>query len=328
MLFHFQGARLAVEASAVLEVALLPELVGLGEAGDRLVGVVNFRGRIVPVIDLARSFGQAGSLPVVTDTLLVIEHESAAVGIVVQKVLGVEEVFPEQVAPLPEQDERFPARALSGLLRLADGIVPVLNLGQLTALDAEDPGSGLSESASAASSASLWTHFAPAEEIVLKERADALALRTESSEREGLAPFALARLGGEWFGIALGSVREFAPMREVARVPCCPPTVLGQMNLRGDMVTVLDVSQALGLAAREAPVEGPVVVVDGDGHPAGIAVDELQEVVFLPPPNTRVDGAEGPGHLLGAAQCGDRMLTLLDLPALLKQPQFVVNEEP
>src|SRR5581483_10681188 len=76
------------------------------------------------------------------------------------------------------------------------------------------------------------------ERATFRERARSLARPVETQDFSGLLPLAVARLGAEYFGLPLPVVREFSDIAAVTRVPCCPPHVVGQMNLRGDILTL------------------------------------------------------------------------------------------
>ena len=63
----------------------------------------------------------------------------------------------------------------------------------------------------------------------------------------GREPVAVTRVGSEYLGFELAMVREFTTTRQVTPVPCCPPHIAGQMNLRGDIVTLVDLRPVMKL---------------------------------------------------------------------------------
>src|SRR4051794_11924307 len=99
-------------------------------------------------------------------------------------------------------------------------------------------------------------------------------------------------LAGLLLGIDVRQVQEVLADQPATRVPLAPAAVTGLMNLRGQIVTTLDLRRCLGLAPR--PAEMPamnVVVFAGDG-PVSFLVDaagdvlEVAETAFEPPPDT------------------------------------------
>lgn len=82
------------------------------EAPEELLGLVNLRGEICPVLDLARLLGVEG-VSRENDVILFLRHAEPRLGLAVERVLGVETVHPEEMAPLP--DGRPTGRFLQGI---------------------------------------------------------------------------------------------------------------------------------------------------------------------------------------------------------------------
>jgi purine-binding chemotaxis protein CheW len=86
-------------------------------------------------------------------------------------------------------------------------------------------------------------------------------------------------LDGLRFGVDVQLVQEVVPYQEMARVPLAPPTVRGLLNLRGQIVTGIDLRRRLELP--ESPADGlPMnVVLRGGDSPVSFLVDEIGEVI-------------------------------------------------
>ncbi len=171
----------------------------------------------------------------------------------------------------------------------------------------------------------------PKERELFRVRAEnlrqAIAL---SSEVTGLTPFAVIGLGGEYFGVDVRCVQEFTEIRNLTSIPCCPSHIVGNMNLRGEIVTLVDIRSVLNLSVAPVKVGSQTMVVQVGDVVAGLAVDEVQEVVYLHPSAiTEVPIALPPlGHssLRGTAPYANTRLSVLDLPKLLNGDELVVNE--
>jgi purine-binding chemotaxis protein CheW len=142
-------------------------------------------------------------------------------------------------------------------------------------------------------------------------------------------------MSGELFGIDLHVVREFALVHSVTPVPCCPPHILGHINLRGELFTLVDLGAALGLPASAAPrthTGQKVVVLDLAGMALAAPVDEVLAVRYVRPgevaPNPAAASAENAPFLRGTAPHGAQMLSILDLPRIFAQKRLSVREEP
>ena len=84
------------------------------------------------------------------------------------------------------------------------------------------------------------------------------------------------RLGERAYGIDLVGVREILRPRALTRLPGAPAAVMGLANVRGQIVTVVDLGVALGL--RTEPAAGSVMLVEHGPKLVGAAVDEVLEV--------------------------------------------------
>jgi purine-binding chemotaxis protein CheW len=122
------------------------------------------------------------------------------------------------------------------------------------------------------------------------------------------------QLDHRWFGIPVKLVQEVMPAPPVTPVPLAPCWVAGLVNLRGQVLTVIDLRRRLGLPERQAAVAEPVVVVVRSGSATvGLLVDEVGEV--LEEPEEALTAA--PANLLPESQ--QLVLKVCKLPRRLLQ---------
>jgi purine-binding chemotaxis protein CheW len=88
-------------------------------------------------------------------------------------------------------------------------------------------------------------------------------------------------IGGQLCGIPVGSVRDVLGAQAVTRIPLAPPEVAGSLNLRGRIVTAIDLRRRLGLPPAGVPARRMSVVVDLHGELYSLQVDEVGEVMNL-----------------------------------------------
>ena len=86
-------------------------------------------------------------------------------------------------------------------------------------------------------------------------------------------------LDGLHFGVDVQKVQEVVPYQEMTRVPLAPPTVRGLLNLRGQIVTGIDLRRRLALAERPAGRLPMNVVLRGEDSPVSFLVDDIGEVI-------------------------------------------------
>lgn len=87
------------------------------------------------------------------------------------------------------------------------------------------------------------------------------------------------RLEGKTYGINVMQVQEVLRVTEIAPVPGTPDYVMGIINLRGNVVSVLDTRKRLGLLPKEADDSTRIIIVESDSQIIGIMVDSVTEVV-------------------------------------------------
>jgi len=86
-------------------------------------------------------------------------------------------------------------------------------------------------------------------------------------------------LDGLRFGVDVQQVQEVVPYQEMTRVPLAPPTVRGLLNLRGQIITGIDLRRRLELPERAAGSLPMNVVLRGEDSPVSFLVDDIGEVI-------------------------------------------------
>jgi purine-binding chemotaxis protein CheW len=94
--------------------------------------------------------------------------------------------------------------------------------------------------------------------------------------------FVTMTIADQLFGIPVLTVQDVLGSQRITRIPLAPPEVAGALNLRGRIVTAMDVRRRLDLPSREAGKSGMSVVVDHNGELYSLIVDSVGEVLSLP----------------------------------------------
>ncbi len=134
-------------------------------------------------------------------------------------------------------------------------------------------------------------------------------------------------IGDEEFGVDISQVREIVRLVQITYLPKAPVFIEGVVNLRGQVLAVIDLSKRLGVSSKERGVENRIVVVEVGENTVGMIVDSVSEVLRLPSENvedvpTLVE-TEIPEHYIrGVGKLKDRLLVLLDLNKILSPEEF------
>jgi purine-binding chemotaxis protein CheW len=170
------------------------------------------------------------------------------------------------------------------------------------------------------------------ERAIFWQRADDLRQSIESSKvTNELITLAVLSFGDEYFGVDLKLVREFADVSNLTPIPCCPNHIVGNMNLRGEIVTLVDIRNVLNLSLAPVNVGSQAVVVQVDDIVAGVPADRVLEMVYLNAaditPLSGVPSELGEQYFQGTALFEENVLKILDLPKIFTQGKLVVNEQ-
>ncbi len=96
-----------------------------------------------------------------------------------------------------------------------------------------------------------------------------------------LQEYVTVTIGGQMFGIPVLQVHDVLGTIKLTNIPLAPPEVAGALNLRGRIVTCIDVRKRLGLSAADGGKEQMSVVVEHHGEPYSLLIDAVGEVLSL-----------------------------------------------
>lgn len=122
------------------------------------------------------------------------------------------------------------------------------------------------------------------------------------------------------YGVPVEQVREVRDMQSVTRVPGAPDYVEGVTNLRGQIITVIDLRKRLGLTDGNA-ANGKIMIIDLEKSAVGVVVDTVTEVTTIKETDIQKN-MEITSHLgefiLGVGKQADRLSLILDISKIVK----------
>ncbi|MGB1198221.1 MAG: chemotaxis protein CheW [Thalassotalea sp.] len=134
------------------------------------------------------------------------------------------------------------------------------------------------------------------------------------------------KLDSETYGINVMQVQEVLRYTEIAPVPGAPLYVLGIINLRGNVVTVIDTRSRFGLEPSDITDNTRIVIIESEKQVIGILVDSVAEVVYLKA--SEIDVAPNIGNeesakfIQGVSNREGELLILVDLNKLLSDDEW------
>jgi purine-binding chemotaxis protein CheW len=139
------------------------------------------------------------------------------------------------------------------------------------------------------------------------------------------------RIGDETYGVRIASVREIVRVPEITNVPNAPEMIEGVINLRGRIIPVMDLRKRFGSSPVTPDKKNRILVVELENKLLGLIVSSASEVLKIPPSEIESPGsvfAEGESsYVTGVGKLKGRLIILLDIGRLLRQPEFKKLEE-
>lgn len=359
--FRLHDFLLGIDAAAVQEIFPLPELVpAVGINGD-IIGTLNFRGQVVPVIHLHWLYDHPLESLQLSHYLIVLKWEGLLIGMVVHQVNEMLEIDTDciETAPFDKLFDDIDTTLITGIAKVEPATILLLNLAklirqpdtlvtllwdtesQLEVITASEDGQQYREEYQKfeeIQTPNFYDLYCPnvtsQEKGIFRQRALQLRKTFESSEEtltNKLIPLAVIGFGSEYFGLDLELVREFTDIYNLTPIPCCPKHIVGNMNLRGEIVTLVDIRKVLNIPMTPVSPGSKAVVVQVEDIVAGLPVDTVMDVVYLNHADMTSLKAtaftDDTQYFRSLAPFAKGMLCVLDLPKILTKGGLIVNEE-
>lgn len=137
-----------------------------------------------------------------------------------------------------------------------------------------------------------------------------------------LKQFVSIMIGKQLFGIPVLQVHDILGPQRITRIPLSPKEVAGSLNLRGRIVTAIDIRSRLNMPPREEDEEGMSVVVEDQGELYSLMVDSVGEVLSLDAANFEQHPSTLEENIrevsTGIYRLDDSLLVVFDVPSLLR----------
>ena len=150
-------------------------------------------------------------------------------------------------------------------------------------------------------------------------------MTTAVNTTQGEEQLVVFDLADEAYGVDIGAVREIIRMLDITKVPGAPEFVEGIINLRGNVIPVVDLRKRFRLEIGDRNSDNRIVVVDIGGQDIGVVVDAVTEVLRISsesvvPPSSVITTADSV-YLLGIVKLEGRLVILLDLEKVLSESE-------
>lgn len=134
------------------------------------------------------------------------------------------------------------------------------------------------------------------------------------------------RVGRETFGVPIALVHEIVRVPEITAVPDAPGCVEGVINLRGKIVSIIDLRKRFGERQIQGSRKNRILVAEVEGKLVGLVVDAASEVLKIPvgeveaPPSALEEGDSN--YITGVGKLNGRLILMIDLTKVLQRGEL------
>lgn len=303
--FSINNERYTLESQLVEEIIFLPEMTVVPEMEDFVEGIFYYRNTVIPAIRLCDQLNLPCS-DIDEDTPVIIANIfDMKVGFIVDEITDVLTIKEDDILPSPIHISKKQAEQLKGVIKLKNNsqslIVMLLKLEKL---------------------------FSFEEQGLLKEL-DSKHERVEEKKvdvKEEIAIFEFI-LKGDRYAIELSETNEIISMRECVPVPKAPPYIKGVINLRGEVISIIDLPLLVDHHNYHQDQKSKLLIVKTGNETAGLIVEKvigIQKVekdTFQKPS----DILQQKGNIfiksIGKDKKSDEIIILIDLDTTIDQAQ-------
>ena len=149
---------------------------------------------------------------------------------------------------------------------------------------------------------------------------------SESKTNKDVVELATFYVGEALCGLDILNIQEINKHMDITRVPQAHECVKGVLNLRGQIVTIIDLGQRLGLASSELDKENRNIIVNSKGEYIGLSVDRLSDVVQaewvkVEAPPANIGGVQGK-FFQGVHKTDKELVGILDIEEVLRDDEY------
>jgi len=284
----------------VEEIVELPPVTKIPDAPDYVLGVICIRDKVLPLLNLYHMFdveisnkeGQE------TDTMVILlSVNGARFGIVVDCIQEIINTKDKDVLPVPQTLKESEIARLDGVVMRSDRMVSILKVIEILSHEDQQKITNM------------------AQDLGIQGIADA---EVGSTEEISIIAF---KLGDEIYGLELQEVREIIMVGLITPIPRAPSFIQGVLNLRGEIIPVIDLRTRFGLEHQETTALSRIIVTPIGDVFTGLIVDSVAEVknidkkLLEPPPTVTSIGANA--YIAQVARTSAGVIFLLGLQRLL-----------
>ena len=276
--FNMGNTKFGLDMGGIQEILEMIEITPLPDSPDFVDGVINLRGKIIPIIDLRKICNIESKEEDITElNIIVVRMEKLVAGMIVDRV---EEVLKINSTLIEIPSEELPiTRLLSSVAKLEKGIVFILDLNKIFDFQKKSLLTKVNREKIKIQE-KKEVEPTPIVKFILHQRATNLAETKETGrEKKNTEQLLSFSLGEEQYGLRVKFIKEILYFSSITKVPFAPRCIRGIINLRGEIVAIIDISKMLDLPESENySKKSHIIVIEAYKKLAGFWVNKIGDI--------------------------------------------------
>lgn len=298
IIFRLNNELYGIDIKEVKEIVHHRTITALPSAPDAVAGTINLRKQVISVLNLKKRLDMKDADYEEGCPIIILQNQEHLTGILVDEVREVSYVNHLQIEEAPEGGQD---KLITGIIKMPNALISLIDSKKI----------------------SLQHEFAREQESdvvnTLKEKA------TEEAAVD-VGQFVGFFIRDDEFGVDIREIQEINKLVPITEVPRSPQFVEGVINLRGQIVPVIDLRVRFNIERKEYDKKTRIIVINVNNKKIGLIVDSVSEVLRIslsdiqdPPAEAVREGVE---FIKGIAEINDRLVVILDLKSILTQNQI------
>ncbi len=316
-----------IEVNQIKKIIWMVEITRVPNAPGIIEGIIDIQGSVIPVIDLHKILGM-GNVKYKKDTQIIIARmQDKEVGIIIDNIVNDFKLSRKDII-LP--GENIPHRdILMGVAETASGLLPILDISEVISRKEEELKEVVFDDVRAAEKLSKMEVEDEELRELFHSRAMDLAEKKDIKE-EDTEKYLIFSIVGEWYCLDLEHIKEELVPFSIIPLPSVQRCIKGVINLRGDILAVVDLKKLFGLPSEKQNIrQSKFIVIEKENLKFCLLVDKVEGVFNLPvnsiePPLSTIDDVKV-NYLKGEINYMDKLIGLINLENVIEAVSKVSN---
>ncbi|MBR6162550.1 chemotaxis protein CheW [bacterium] len=322
LVFSVENKDYAISSNNIIELTYLPKLNFIKKTPNAIIGLLNYKGKMIKVIDLRIVLGEKLKPFSVSEQMIIVEYKSLTIAFVIEKIINVYSIHEEQVQDLPYHQA---SSIIKNTFQLENKMVSVIDLNAVEQY---------LEFTSSSFGETDYEALFPNDEkslAVLSARADILAKEDEviyDIHEQRIDQYLFVTLANAHYCLNIKFIKELITKNnlKISPLPNTPDFIKGVTNLRGEFVTILDLYNYLSKRQSIETSSQKLILINSEEYKIAFLVDDIQYIKTIDASKLYMHENRGGNKFVYAEFYeGEELYSILNIEKIILDKQLLIN---